>query len=120
MKKFLSSLVVLILATTSLFASVDVGINLSIFPAISTYDASLKYNSIKTKFSFTSPLSDDTSIISSLIARYNVTTFKQITNIHNLFNVNSISPIEIYVDEAYLKVQKFIFDNVDLALGNKE
>jgi len=118
MKKVIPSLIVLILITTLSFASVDVGIDLSIFPAISTYDGSLKYNFIKTKFSFTSSLSDDASIISSLIARYNG-NFNGITNVNNLFNVNSINPIEIYVDEAYIKVQKFIFDNVDLALGKQ-
>ncbi len=117
MKKFLI-FVILILATTFSFASVDVGIDLSIFPAISTYDGSLKYNLIKTKFSFTSSLSDDASIISSLIARYNG-TFDKINNINDLFNVNSINPIEIYVDEAYIKVQKFIFDNVDFVLGKQ-
>ncbi len=116
-KKFFIILCFLIFSSSFSFSQTTVSLDLSIFTSIYPTNGNITFNQEELTTKINNILSEEVSIFGSFTLRYY--GIPRITTRYNLEELPFFYPLEITLDEAFIYLKNFIFQNLDF-IGGKQ
>ena len=108
-----------LLISSFIYAETDLNIEISSFVGISLSNSSYLYNENEAFFKSKTKLSEDINFFGSFGINYTPNPQSEISSKDMLENSSYLYPLTIYLDEAYVSANNFIFDGLDFVVGKQ-
>lgn len=109
----------LLLISSFIYAETDLNVEISSFVGISLSNSSYLYNENEAFFKAKTKLSEDINFFGSFGINYTPNPQSETSSKDMLENSSYLYPLTIYLDEAYVSANNFIFDGLDFVVGKQ-
>ncbi|MEN2998943.1 MAG: hypothetical protein ABDH28_07935 [Brevinematia bacterium] len=101
------------------FSTTEIGIDISSVVSIRYLSGEIKHNEVSSRFSFSSKLAENTSVFSSILARFSVSAEDTTFVSSELGKIVYKEPTLFDLYECYIRIDGMILDNISLILGKQ-